>query len=127
MVGGQYKPGELGKSEWDTIRDAPPWAVDAWGLGCLMQEAFSRQYMTSVEQLRWVEVNRGSNSGGNLEECMLMYSSTPDDTGSTIAGYRSTERADTACYKDASGKLLHLRAGAQTAYLRHCCQTTRSC
>lgn len=37
MVGNQYKPAELGKAEWDIIRDSPTWAVDAWGLGCLIQ------------------------------------------------------------------------------------------
>mmetsp|Transcript_8758 Transcript_8758/g.18684 ORF Transcript_8758/g.18684 Transcript_8758/m.18684 type:complete len:802 (-) Transcript_8758:459-2864(-) len=52
MVGNQYKPAELGKSEWETIRQSPPWAVDAWGLGCLMQEVFSTEYMQSVENLR---------------------------------------------------------------------------
>ncbi|GFH06115.1 protein kinase domain-containing protein, partial [Haematococcus lacustris] len=52
MVGNQYKPAELGKAEWDTISQAPPWAVDAWGLGCLIQEAFSQQYMSSLDNLR---------------------------------------------------------------------------
>ncbi len=52
MVGAQYKAGELGKGDWDTIRDSPPWAVDAWGLGCLIQEVFSQEPLTSVEQLR---------------------------------------------------------------------------
>ncbi|KAL6763611.1 armadillo-type protein [Haematococcus lacustris] len=52
MVGNQYKPAELGKAEWDTISQAPPWAVDAWGLGCLIQEVFSQQYMSSLDNLR---------------------------------------------------------------------------
>ncbi len=38
MVGAQYKSGEVAKSDWTLVRDSPPWAVDAWGLGCLMQE-----------------------------------------------------------------------------------------
>lgn len=52
MVGNQYKPAELGKAEWEVIRESPPWAVDAWGLGCLMQEVFSCEDMKSVENLR---------------------------------------------------------------------------
>ena len=53
MVASQYKSSELGKSEWSTIVESPPWAVDAWGLGCLIQEVFSQQDMQSVENLRW--------------------------------------------------------------------------
>jgi SCY1-like protein 1 len=52
MVGNQYKPAELGRSEWAVIRESPPWAVDAWGLGCLIQEVFAREPLASVEQLR---------------------------------------------------------------------------
>lgn len=52
LVADQYKPAELGKGAWDVIATSPVWAVDAWGLGCLIQEAFSRQYMRSVEDLR---------------------------------------------------------------------------
>jgi hypothetical protein len=55
LVGSQYKPAEVNKCGWDTVLQSPPWAVDAWGLGCFMQEAFSRQYMQSVENLRWVK------------------------------------------------------------------------
>ena len=51
-VGNQYKPAELGKAEWDTVRESPPWAVDAWGLGCLIQEICSCTSMKSVEDLR---------------------------------------------------------------------------
>ncbi|MEW5318095.1 MAG: hypothetical protein WDW38_009346 [Sanguina aurantia] len=56
MVGKQYKPAELGKAEWEVIRESPPWAVDAWGLGCLMQEVFSCEGMQSVEDLRRTDV-----------------------------------------------------------------------
>ncbi|KAG2500649.1 hypothetical protein HYH03_001416 [Edaphochlamys debaryana] len=55
MVGKQYQPGELARGEWDVIRQGPPWAVDAWGLGCLTQEVFSCTEMTSVENLRHTE------------------------------------------------------------------------
>ena len=54
MVGNQYKPAELGKAEWETVRESPPWAVDAWGLGCLIQEICSCTSMKSVEDLRCV-------------------------------------------------------------------------
>lgn len=37
MVGAQYKPSEIAKSDWGAIQQGPPWAVDSWGLGCLMQ------------------------------------------------------------------------------------------
>lgn len=33
LIGAQYKPMELLKSEWATIRKSPAWAVDSWGLG----------------------------------------------------------------------------------------------
>eukprot|EP00967_Tisochrysis_lutea_P140216 scaffold255931_cov23-Tisochrysis_lutea.AAC.1 len=52
LVGSQYKPAEVNKGGWDVVAQSPPWAVDAWGLGCFMQEAFSRRYLQSVENLR---------------------------------------------------------------------------
>lgn len=52
MVGAQYKPLEIAKCEWSVIQQGPPWAVDSWGLGCLMQEAFNGQEMGSMEELR---------------------------------------------------------------------------
>jgi hypothetical protein len=33
-----YLPAEVAKGDWAAVQGAPPWAVDAWGLGCLMQE-----------------------------------------------------------------------------------------
>lgn len=51
-MGNQYKPAELAKSEWSVIQQGPPWAVDAWGLGCLTQEVFNVSEMQSVEDLR---------------------------------------------------------------------------
>ncbi|EFJ49788.1 hypothetical protein VOLCADRAFT_80567 [Volvox carteri f. nagariensis] len=56
MVGNQYKPAELARSEWEVIRQGPPWAVDAWGLGCLTQEVFSCTEMSSVENLRHTDL-----------------------------------------------------------------------
>lgn len=28
---------QVGKGEWSSLSQSPPWAVDAWGLGCLLQ------------------------------------------------------------------------------------------
>lgn len=56
MVGDQYKPAELARGEWPVIQQGPPWAVDAWGLGCLTQEVFAGSTMTSVENLRRTDV-----------------------------------------------------------------------
>ena len=55
QVGAQYKTGEVAKSEWQMVQQSPPWAVDAWGLGCLMQEAFSGRTLTRTQELRNTE------------------------------------------------------------------------
>lgn len=34
------------------VRESPPWAVDAWGLGCLMQELYSGAQLQRTEDLR---------------------------------------------------------------------------
>lgn len=52
LVGDQYKSAEVAKGEWSLIPQQPPWAVDAWGLGCLLQEVFAGHPMVSVDQLR---------------------------------------------------------------------------
>ncbi|KAI9077939.1 hypothetical protein K1719_040068 [Acacia pycnantha] len=36
LVGSQYKPMELAKSDWAAIRKSPPWAIDSWGMGKLL-------------------------------------------------------------------------------------------
>jgi hypothetical protein len=51
-VGDQYKPAELARGDIEAVAEGPPWTVDAWGLGCLMQEAFSGKLLESPEQLR---------------------------------------------------------------------------
>lgn len=56
MVGSQYKPGEVAKQEWSTVQQGPSWAVDSWGLGCMMQEVFSGEPLRAVEQLRRTDV-----------------------------------------------------------------------
>ena len=38
MVPDQYKPEEYRRGDWAGIPEGPPWAVDAWGLGCLINE-----------------------------------------------------------------------------------------
>eukprot|EP00892_Ulva_mutabilis_P012798 jgi/Ulvmu1/9891/UM057_0047.1 len=43
----QYRPPELSKGS----ADGPVWAVDSWGLGCLIQEAFTGQALSGPEQL----------------------------------------------------------------------------
>ena len=43
---------QVGKGEWSAIPQGPPWAVDAWGLGCLLQETFSGQRLLRAEDLR---------------------------------------------------------------------------
>ncbi|XP_031373956.1 probable inactive serine/threonine-protein kinase scy1 [Punica granatum] len=52
LVGAQYKPTELTKSDWTAIRRSPPWAIDSWGLGCLIYELFSGMKLSSTEDLR---------------------------------------------------------------------------
>lgn len=37
------------------VRQAPPWAIDAWGLGCLLQEAFGGRELARTEDLRSTE------------------------------------------------------------------------
>ncbi|KAI4370486.1 hypothetical protein MLD38_018837 [Melastoma candidum] len=52
LVGSQYKPTELVKSDWASIRKSPPWAIDSWGLGCLIYELFSGTKLSTTEELR---------------------------------------------------------------------------
>ncbi|CAN0877207.1 N-terminal kinase-like protein [Linum grandiflorum] len=52
LIGAQYKPMELVKSDWLAIRKSPPWAIDAWGLGCFINELFSGIKLGKTEELR---------------------------------------------------------------------------
>lgn len=52
QVGAQYKAAEVMKCEWELVQQSPVWAVDAWGMGCLMQEAFSGRPLARTEDLR---------------------------------------------------------------------------
>ena len=40
MVPDQYKPEEYRRGDWASVPEGPPWAIDAWGLGCLIQEVY---------------------------------------------------------------------------------------
>lgn len=55
MVGPQYKPGEVAKSEWQVVRESPSYAVDAWGLGCLIHEVYSGGPLSRTEDLRVID------------------------------------------------------------------------
>ncbi|KAL9659110.1 hypothetical protein QQ045_018710 [Rhodiola kirilowii] len=33
LIGAQYKPQELLKSDWAAIRQSPQWSIDSWGMG----------------------------------------------------------------------------------------------
>ncbi|XP_042015113.1 probable inactive serine/threonine-protein kinase scy1 isoform X1 [Salvia splendens] len=52
LIGSQYKSMELSKSDWSAIRKSPPWALDSWGLGCLIYELFSGMKLGRTEELR---------------------------------------------------------------------------
>jgi SCY1-like protein 1 len=80
LLADQYKPEEVRKGAWDMLRDAPPWcgtpaaahctggaalqgaarlthsarcrAVDAWGMGCFVQEVFGGRKLARTEDLR---------------------------------------------------------------------------
>uniref|UniRef100_A0A7S0RU83 Protein kinase domain-containing protein n=1 Tax=Pyramimonas obovata TaxID=1411642 RepID=A0A7S0RU83_9CHLO len=52
MVADMYKPEELRQKNFDLLKQSPPWAVDAWGLGCFFQELFRGSPLTAPSQLR---------------------------------------------------------------------------
>ncbi|KAL3698434.1 hypothetical protein R1sor_012510 [Riccia sorocarpa] len=52
LVAPQYKSQELAKNDWATIRKSSPWALDSWGLGCLIYELFLGSKLTRTEDLR---------------------------------------------------------------------------
>ena len=43
---------QVGKADWPAVQQGPPWAVDAWGLGCLIQEVYRGAVLTRTEDLR---------------------------------------------------------------------------
>ncbi|PKA51129.1 hypothetical protein AXF42_Ash010569 [Apostasia shenzhenica] len=73
LVGSQYKPMELVKSDWAMIRKSPPWAIDSWGLGCLIYELFSGMKLSKTEELR----NTASIPKSLLPDYQRLLSSMP--------------------------------------------------
>ncbi|XP_072954552.1 uncharacterized protein [Typha angustifolia] len=73
LVGSQYKPMELAKSDWASIRKSPPWAIDSWGLGCLIYELFFGTKLVKTEELR----NTASIPKSLLPDYQRLLSSMP--------------------------------------------------
>ncbi|KAI7749305.1 hypothetical protein M8C21_023640 [Ambrosia artemisiifolia] len=73
IIGSQYKPMELAKSDWTTIRKSPPWAIDSWGLGCLIYEIFAGLKLSKTEDLR----NTASIPKSLLPDYQRLLSSMP--------------------------------------------------
>ncbi|KNA07159.1 hypothetical protein SOVF_174440, partial [Spinacia oleracea] len=73
LVGTQYKSMELVKSDWVAIRNSPPWAIDSWGMGCLIYEIFSGTRLSKTEELR----NTSSIPKLLLPDYQRLLSSTP--------------------------------------------------
>ncbi|CAD6229331.1 unnamed protein product [Miscanthus lutarioriparius] len=73
LVGTQYKSMELSKSDWASIRKSPPWAIDSWGLGCLIYELFSGAKLARTEDLR----NTASIPKSLLPDYQRLLNSTP--------------------------------------------------
>ncbi|KAG8651559.1 hypothetical protein MANES_07G142600v8 [Manihot esculenta] len=73
LVGLQYKPMELAKSDWVAIRKSPPWAIDSWGLGCFIYELFSGIKLGKTEELR----NTVSIPKSLLQDYQRLLSSVP--------------------------------------------------
>ncbi|XWS08382.1 hypothetical protein CRYUN_Cryun41cG0074900 [Craigia yunnanensis] len=72
-TGPMLKSMELAKSDWATIRKSPPWAIDSWGLGCLIYEIFSGMKLGKTEELR----NTGSIPKSLLPDYQRLLSSMP--------------------------------------------------
>ncbi|CAH9113069.1 unnamed protein product [Cuscuta europaea] len=73
LIGAQYKPLEMLKSDWTTIRKSPPWAIDSWGLGCFIYELFSGTKLSKTEELR----NISSIPKSLLPDYQRLLSATP--------------------------------------------------
>ncbi|XP_009798481.1 uncharacterized protein [Nicotiana sylvestris] len=73
LIDAQYKPMEMLKSDWTSIRKSPPWAIDSWGLGCLIYELFSCTKLSKTEELR----NTASIPKSLLPDYQRLLSSMP--------------------------------------------------
>ncbi|GLT94593.1 hypothetical protein SLE2022_123240 [Rubroshorea leprosula] len=87
LVGSQYKPMELVKSDWTTIRKSPPWAIDSWGLGCLIYELFSGLKLGKTEELR----NTASIPKSLLPDYQRLLSSMPSRRLNTLKLIENSE------------------------------------
>eukprot|EP00898_Chlorokybus_atmophyticus_P001409 jgi/Chlat1/2269/Chrsp17S02575 len=72
LIGSQYKPLEVTKADWATLRQSPPWAIDAWGLGCLFFELYNAR-LAKTEELR----NTSSIPKTLLPEYQKLLSAAP--------------------------------------------------
>lgn len=55
LVGAQYKPMEMSKSDWAAIRKSPPWSIDSWGLGkCIIGLSWGFELLVLHWSLSWV-------------------------------------------------------------------------
>ena len=53
MVAEAHRCAELARGDFEALAAAPPWATDAWGLGCTIRELFGGgARLESAEQLR---------------------------------------------------------------------------
>ncbi|EPS74262.1 hypothetical protein M569_00492, partial [Genlisea aurea] len=73
LIGSEYKPMELAKSDWPTIRKSPEWAIDSWGLGCLIYELFSGVKLSRTEDLQ----NTNNIPKSLLQDYRRLLSSMP--------------------------------------------------
>ncbi|KAH6762886.1 kinase family with ARM repeat domain-containing protein [Perilla frutescens var. hirtella] len=73
LIGSQYKSMEMSKSDWSAIRKSPPWAIDSWGLGCLIYELFSGMKLGRTEELR----NTANIPKSLLQDYQRLLSSMP--------------------------------------------------
>ncbi|CAI9091892.1 OLC1v1027000C1 [Oldenlandia corymbosa var. corymbosa] len=73
LIGSQYKPMELQKSDWKLVRQSPPWAIDSWGLGCFIYELFSGTKLMKSDELR----DTASIPKSLLPDYPRLLSSTP--------------------------------------------------
>lgn len=40
------------KQDWESLKNGPPWAIDSWGLGCLIREVFGNGFLDTQASLR---------------------------------------------------------------------------
>ena len=55
VIPDQYKPEEYRRGDWASVPEGPPWAIDAWGLGCLIQEVYRGEPLGRTDQLREID------------------------------------------------------------------------